>query len=267
MSGGGRSYSERAVWRRQLSALRRIAGSGPHHVFAKASASPALRVLAPQNRKKEVAHLRLMRPVSCIGFHHRTVFMSDPSAAKSVPYPTQFRDLSEEQVQSLKSTIKLCRLRLAGALADLRQAKSKPVGRVGAHFKIMGTSRDDLRDLSIIENNLNRMVGVLLGFENMVLDGERTGPAMGLGRLVGVDVEAYVRSTTPPKAGEEGVIKIVTEPFFKRNDEERGSMLIHEIGHRFVGLKDVKYVQGRAVRISREDAMRNADSYAAFVFP
>jgi hypothetical protein len=187
----------------------------------------------------------------------------------------KFKDLSDQQKIDLSIAAKFALRKIAYAIKLLKDAKSKINGPVLRHFKIEGTSRDDVKDLDLIISKYNIIAGALLGHSNAVFDGENTGPAFGLEEIFSNPVMAYVWSLSPPKQGEEGVIKIVKPNVFNP-DNVRSSMyiesiariLIHEIAHRFAGCADNKYYEGSsAIRIERQDAINNADSYANFAIP
>jgi len=190
------------------------------------------------------------------------------SSDKEVPTPFQlnveFEDLDSEQQKVLKDVFKFCLSKIGEAKQELSRALVRPSPRVGRHFKIISTESSDRSRIRKIISNYNRIAGVLLGHEKVRYDGERTDRAFGLGRLIGKRVPAYV-SSLPLDKGETGEIKIVKPEFMISPFEQKARIIIHEIAHRFLGIKGEEYyAASQTIKISIEQAINNADSYANF---
>ncbi len=179
----------------------------------------------------------------------------------------RFDDLSDDELADVKAAIRLALRKIGEAKAEIARARKAPSPRVMSYFRIQGTSKADLEKLDLIHARYNTIAGALLGHANLVIDGELTGPAFGLGKLVGKDIPAYVRSLEPPDEGEEGVVKVVVPSFRSRSREAQARILIHEVSHRYCGTVDVEYTQGTVAALTADDAIRNADTYAAFAIP
>lgn len=179
-----------------------------------------------------------------------------------------FRDFTAAQRDEVKSAVKLALRAIADAKAELVKAKTQPSREVMRYFKITGTTEGDLAGLDLAIAVYDQVAGALLGHERLVFDAERTGPAFGLGKLVGHDVAAYVWGRGRPAPGEEGVVKIVTPKFDASSLEARARVLIHEVSHKYAATVDEWYLGGGgAGEGDAAAALRNADSYAHFAFP
>jgi hypothetical protein len=191
--------------------------------------------------------------------------MNVPFKPPRTPHSAEFEDLTAGQQQVLRNVSRICLRRVADAKKELTRALSSPSPLVATHFKIVGIEPADKRDLRKIIANYNRMAGVLLGHEKIRYDGEHTGPGFNLGVLIGIQPAAYVRGLGPVPQGAAGEVKLVKNRFFSLTTDRQVWTVLHELGHRFVGLRDLKYYgSGRAIQISRQNAMKNSDSYAAF---
>ncbi|MFO7524129.1 MAG: hypothetical protein R6W68_01625 [Ignavibacteriaceae bacterium] len=187
----------------------------------------------------------------------------------------KFKDLNEQQIIDLRVASRFALRKIASAIGILKSAKSKISGPVLTHFKIGGITSNDIKDLEIIIVKYNNIAGALLGHSNAVFDGEKKGPLFGIEEIFSNPVMAYVNSINPPAKGEEGVIKIVKPNLYNPDNvkssiyiETIARILIHEAAHRFAGCSDKKYYRGStAIRIEKQDAMNNADSYANFAIP
>ena len=183
------------------------------------------------------------------------------SSGKDAPTPlsVEFEDLDSGQQKVLKDVIQFCLTKIPAAKEELNRALVRPSPKVFRHFKINSTESSDKLRLRKIISNYNRIEGVLLGREKVRYDGERTGPY-----FVG-SVLAYVRSLGPLDKGETGEIKIVKPEFMNAPFEKKARTIIHEIAHRFVGIKGEEYYgESMRIEISKEQAIDNADSYANF---
>ena len=179
-----------------------------------------------------------------------------------------FRDLTVAQRDAIKAAIKLALRKIGEAKAVLVSAGNRPSERVMRYFKITGTTDADLKALDVVLENYNVIAGALLGHEKLVLDGEKTGPYFGIGKLLGHEVAAYVWGNKRPEPGEEGTVNIVTPEFSLRSLENKSRALIHEVSHKYAGTVDVKYLQGQGGgNLDTAEAIRNADTYAYFAIP
>jgi hypothetical protein len=115
-----------------------------------------------------------------------------------------FQDLTAAQREAIKAAIKLALRKIGEAKAVLVAAGSRLSERVMRYFKITGTTDADLKALDVVLEKYNVIAGALLGHENLVLDGEKTGPYFGIGKLLGYEVIAYVWGNERPEPGEEG---------------------------------------------------------------
>lgn len=191
------------------------------------------------------------------------------SSGGDVPTPSQlnveFEDLDSEQQRVIKDLFPFCLRKIAEAKEELSRALVRTSPKVFRHFKINSTESSDKLRIRQIISNYNRIRGVLLGHEKVRYDGEETGPAFGLGRIIDKRIPAYVSSLGPLKKGETGEIKIVKPEFMNAPFEKKARTIIHEIAHRFVGIKgDEYYGASMRIKISKEQAINNADSYANF---
>jgi hypothetical protein len=185
------------------------------------------------------------------------------SSGEDAPTPSQlnleFEDLDSEQQKVLTDVFRFCLRKIAEAKEELSRALVRTSPKVFRHFKINSTESSDKLRIRQIISNYNRIAGVLLGHERVRYDGEETGPY-----FVG-SVIAYVRSLGPLDKGETGEIKIVKPEFMNAPFEQKARTIIHEIAHRFVGIKgDEYYGDSMRIKISKEQAINNADSYANF---
>lgn len=179
-----------------------------------------------------------------------------------------FRDLTVAQRDAIKAAIKLALRKIGEAKAVLVDAGNKPSGRVMRYFKITGTTDADLKALDVVLENYDMIAGALLGHEKLVLDGEKTGPYFGIGKLLGYKVAAYVWGNERPEPGEEGTVNIVTPEFSLSSLENKARVLIHEVSHKYAGTVDVKNLQGQGGgNLDTTDAIRNADTYSYFAIP
>ena len=163
--------------------------------------------------------------------------------------------------------MKLALRKVGEAIAVIKAAKNKASTRVMRYFKITETTAADKNNLDLISANYNIIAGALLGHDKLVIDSERTGPFFGLGKLIGKDVAAYVRSNVRPDHGEEGVVNIVRSEFGRMNLENMARVLIHEVSHRYTGTVDEVYLKGGVGKIDTATAIRNTDTYAYFAVP
>jgi hypothetical protein len=190
---------------------------------------------------------------------------SDEEAPTPFELNVEFEDLDPEYQRLLKKVFQFCLRRIAEAKEELYRALVRLSPKVARHFKIMSTESSDRLKIREIISNYNRIAGVLLGHEKIRYDGEKTGPAFGLGRIFGIRVEGYVTGLGPLDSGQTGEIKIVKPEFMKAPYEQKARIVIHEIAHKFLGMKDIKYYgPSSAIKISTEQALNNADSYANF---
>lgn len=179
-----------------------------------------------------------------------------------------FEDFAPAKEKDIKATIKFALRKIAEARKEAISAKSKPSKRVGRFFKIITTTESDKKMLDIVINNFNLIASPLLAHENLVIDGEETGPIFGLGKLFGFDVPAYIWRNGIPDPGEEGVVKIVKPAFNIESIEQKARILIHEVCHKYTGLGDKWYVdKGAGRKVTPADAIRNTDTYAHFAIP
>lgn len=179
-----------------------------------------------------------------------------------------YRDLNATHTSQIKQAIMVARRAIAGAKQELRRARTSPSVLVGRYFKITTTQGKDASDLNVILGRFNLVAGALLGHENLVFDGETTGPAFNLGRLVGKNAAAYVWGPVPAGSGREGVVKIVKARAFQGGNRRLARTLIHELCHLYAGCDlDEYHGGGGAIRIDRSRALRNADTYAHFALP
>ena len=177
----------------------------------------------------------------------------------------EFENLVFNEQKKLKKVTRHALRNIAEAKKDLESALHGPNERVMRHFKIIETKDQDKSDIQKIIGNYNRLIGILLGHERVRYDGEQTGPAFGLGKLFGIDAHGYVRSCGPLEYGELGEVKIVKPNFSEASFDNNARMIIHEVAHKFLGMRDHKYYKGStAIKISQEEAMENADTYANF---
>lgn len=190
-----------------------------------------------------------------------------PRTTQHAPYPTEFKDLSPAQIERLDRLMLFCRRRIADALLELRAAKVKHSYKVEGFFRIPPGDPKAVRDITHICQVFNRIVGVLLGHEKLRFDGEPIGLILGFISLFGHRPYAMVHSLTPPKLGAAGEVEIIRKRFFAEPWDSQARAIIHEVGHRFCGLEDKKYLHGRVQPISRADALINADTYASFAIP
>ena len=191
------------------------------------------------------------------------------SSDEEVPTPFQlnveFEDLDSEQQRVLKNVFQFCLRRIAEAREELSRALVRPSPKVMRHFKITSIESSDRLRIREIISNYNRIASVLLGHEKIRYDGERTGPAFGIGKIFGFRVPAYVGSLGPLAKGDTGEVKIVKPEFMNATLEQQARAVIHEIAHRFLGMKsDIYYSPSSVIKISKEQAIRNEDSYANF---
>ena len=199
--------------------------------------------------------------------------MSEASSAPSVPYPTQFDDLSDSQSRSVEQACLFARRRIADAINLLKGARNRITPEVATHFRIGDTSAASKADLQTAINTYYRIVDALLGHQKLGFEGETSGPYGPIGdalgqAFTGSKPAAYVWSTTPPKRGDEGIVHLVSHRVFGRPLPEQARIIIHEVGHRFAGLQDKKgYHASRVINITRKDALVNADTYAHFAVP
>lgn len=196
--------------------------------------------------------------------------MSYPGNEPPTPFElnVEFEDLDAEQQKLFKDVLRFCLRKIAEARNELHGAQSRPNARVARHFKIVEISAPDRSDIVRILDNYNRIIGVLLGHERVRYDGEETGPAFGLEKIFGRSPAGYVWSLVGLRPGETGEIKLVKPRFVNASFQDKGRIIIHEVAHRFLGMRDYKYYRGSSViGISRQEAMSNADTYANFAIP
>jgi hypothetical protein len=188
--------------------------------------------------------------------------------AASRPFPTQYEDLTLAEQRLIERVSRFCLRRIADAIQELGSALGKPSPAVMRHFKITGATPAEQEKIQSLIDRYNRIAGVLLGHERLRFDGELTGPAFGLGQIVGKRPPGYVWWLGPVRPGETGEVKIVTPAFTQASLADQGRIVIHEIAHRFLGMTDVKYYEGAgAIKLSTAEAMQNADTYANFAIP
>ena len=177
--------------------------------------------------------------------------------------------------------MRLARRRIGEAVAELKRARKDRSLLVEVFFRFDSTDKEHQEKLDRIQANYNIIAGALLGHDGLVIDGERTGPAFNLGKIIGKSPAGYVWSRTRPDPGEEAEVQIVT-PNFESPPEvfdnltksvqwsvrrEQARVVIHEVAHRYCGVDDIKYLHGKPAKLSAEEAIDNADSYAAFAVP
>jgi hypothetical protein len=178
-----------------------------------------------------------------------------------------YRDFSPAERDVIRRAAKLALRKVGEAKTEIKAAKIKPSTRVIRFFNITGTAPEDIKNLDVIYANYNIIAGALLGHDNLVIDGECSGPFWGLGKLIGKDIAAYVWSNVRPTPGEEGEINIVTPEFNRKSLEDMARVLIHEVSHRYTGTVDEDYLEDGVGKIDTAKALRNADNYAYFALP
>lgn len=178
-------------------------------------------------------------------------------------------ELAPDQVSQIKQAISVARRAIVNARRELEIARDRYSPLVGRYFKIFTTKAEDHRDLDKIMTCYNYVERALLGQYNLVFDGELTGPAFGLSRIIGMKVAAYVPAAVKPGSGKEGVVKMVRSRAFLGDSRQLAYILIHELCHLYGGCDIDEYhgELGGAIRIVRVKALRNADSYAFFAIP
>lgn len=192
-----------------------------------------------------------------------------------------YEDLNSKQRAEVAAAVRLARRRIGEAVAELKRAKEKVSPLVEAFFRFDGREEENHDKLDRILANYHIIAGALLGHDGLVIDGERTGPAFNLGKIIGKSPQGYVWSRTRPEPGETAEIQIVTPNFMSPPEvfdnlprsvqwkvrREQARVVIHEVAHRYCGVDDIKYLHGKPGRLSVEEAMDNADSYASFAIP
>ena len=165
----------------------------------------------------------------------------------------KFTDIDATGKKNIQDAITLAKAKVASALSDITAARSGPQAKASRYFKITGDkSSDDLQAIGKVVGVYHQVLNALNG--NLKFEGEKPDG----------NTQAYVYTGFIGLF--DGAVHIHFPGFNNETPDERAAILIHELSHKYAGTGDHAYLHetGKWAKMSRKDAVDNADSYCYY---
>lgn len=163
-----------------------------------------------------------------------------------------FTDIDATGKKNIQDAIALAVTKVTSALSDINGARSGPQAKASKYFKITGKSSDDLQAIGKVVGVYHQVLNALSS--NLKFEGEKPDG----------NTQAYVYTGFIGLF--DGAVHIHFPRFNNETADERAAILIHELSHKYAGTGDHAYLHetGKWAKMSRKDAVDNADSYCYY---